>query len=78
MELSTPFFVGGSLKGASDECVIRSMLKWLDSLGLVRAEIKTDPEPSIMEVASQLQKKCHLKWTTNKPLSRVISFSDGS
>ena len=45
-------------KGGQDEYVVRSRLNWIDRLGLVKVEVKTDSELAIMDLANQIQKKC--------------------
>ena len=41
-------------KGAQDEYVVHGMLNNVDRLGLVKAEMKCDQEPSTMEIARHL------------------------
>ena len=45
-------------KGHTDEYVMQALLQWIDSLGLAKAEIKCDQEPSTVDVMNALVKRC--------------------
>ena len=45
-------------KGGQDDYVMQSFQNYIDRLGLVRAELKCDQEPSTLDVANTLIKRC--------------------
>ena len=45
-------------KGGQDDYVMQSFQNYIDRLGLVKAEFKFDQEPSTLDVASALIKRC--------------------
>ena len=45
-------------KGGQDDYVMLSFQNYIDRLGLVRAELKCDQEPSALDVANILIKRC--------------------
>ena len=45
-------------KGGQDDYVMQSFKNYIDRLGLVRAELKCDQEPSTLDVANTLIKRC--------------------
>ena len=45
-------------KGGQDDYVMQSFQNYIDRLGLVRAELECDQEPSILDVASALIERC--------------------
>ena len=45
-------------KGGQDDYVMQSFQNYIDRLGLVRAELKCDQEPSTLDVANTLIKQC--------------------
>ena len=45
-------------KGVQDDYVMQSFQNYIDRLGLVKAEVKCDQEPSTLDVASALIKRC--------------------
>ena len=45
-------------KGSSDEYVVSAFLNYIDGLGLKRAELKCDQEPSTIDLRGVLIKKC--------------------
>ena len=52
------FAVVAMRKGGQDDCVMHSFQKKFDRLGLVKAELKCDQEPSTLDVAHALIKRC--------------------
>ena len=47
-----------SRKGGQDDYVVQSFQKIIDRLGLVKAELKCDQEPSTLDAANALIKRC--------------------
>ena len=45
-------------KGGQDDHVMQSFQNYIDRLGLVRAELKCDQEPSTLDVANTSIKRC--------------------
>ena len=45
-------------KGSSDEYVMQAILNWIAQLGLPKAEIKCDQEPSTVELMNALVGRC--------------------
>ena len=52
------FFVVAKRKGGQDDYVMQSFQNYIDRLGLVKAELKCDLEPSTLDVANALIKRC--------------------
>ena len=52
------FAVVARRKGGQDDYVMQSFQNYVDRLGLVRAELKCDQEPSTLDVANTLVKRC--------------------
>ena len=52
------FAVVARRKGGQDDYVMQSYQNFIDQLGLVKAELKCDQEPSTLDVASALIKRC--------------------
>ena len=52
------FAVVARRKGGQDDYVMQSFQNYIDRLGLVRAELKCDQEPSTLDVANTLIKRC--------------------
>ena len=52
------FAVVARRKGGQDDHVMQSFQKFFDRLGLVKAEFKYDQEPSTLDVANALIKRC--------------------
>ena len=52
------FAVVTRIKGGQDDCVMQSFQNYIDRLGLVKAEFKYDQEPSTLDVANALIKRC--------------------
>ena len=52
------FAVVARRKGGQDDHVMQSFQNYIDRLGLVRAELKCDQEPSTLDVANTLIKRC--------------------
>ena len=52
------FAVVARRKGGQDDHVMQSFQNYIDRLGLVRAELKCDQEPSTLDVANPLIKRC--------------------
>ena len=52
------FAVVARRKGGQDDCVMQSFQNYIDRLGLVKAELKCDLEPSTLDVANVLINKC--------------------
>ena len=52
------FAVVARRKGGQDDYVMQSFQNYIDRLGLVKAELKCDQEPSTLDVANVLIKKC--------------------
>ena len=50
--------VGARRKGGQDDFVMQSFQNYIDRLGLVKAELKCDQEPSTLNVANALVKRC--------------------
>ena len=53
------FAVVARRKGGQDDYVMQGFQKYIDLLGLVKAELKCDQEPSTLDVANALIKRCH-------------------
>ena len=45
-------------KGGQNDYVMQSFQNYIDRLGLVKAELKCDQEPSTLDVANALLKRC--------------------
>lgn len=45
-------------KGSTDDYVVQSILQWIDQLGLVKAELKCDQEPSTVDMVDALVRRC--------------------
>ena len=54
----TIFAVLARRKGGQDDYVMQSFENYIDRLGLVKAELKCDQDPSTLDVASALIKRC--------------------
>ena len=52
------FTVVARRKGGQDGCVMQSSQNYIDRMGLVKAELKCDQEPSTPDVANSLIKRC--------------------
>ena len=52
------FAVVARRKGGQGDYVMQSFQNYIDRLGLVRAELKCDQEPSTLDVADTLIKRC--------------------
>ena len=52
------FAVVARRKGGQDDYVMKSFQNYIDRLGLVKAELKCDQEPSTLDVANALIKRC--------------------
>ena len=52
------FAVVARRKGGQDDYEMQSFKTYIDQLGLVRAELKCDKEPSTLDVANTLIKRC--------------------
>ena len=52
------FAVVARRKGGQDDYVMQSFQNYIDRLGLVKAEMKCDQEPSTLDVANALSKQC--------------------
>ena len=52
------FSVAARRKSGQDDHVMQSFQDYIDRLSLVKAELKCDQEPSTLDVASVLIKKC--------------------
>ena len=52
------FAVVARREGGQDDDVIRSFQNDVDRLGLVKAELKCDQEPSTLDVANALVRRC--------------------
>ena len=52
------FAVLARRKGGQDDFVMHSSQNYIDRLGLVRAELKCDQEPSTLDVSNTLIKRC--------------------
>ena len=52
------FAVVARRKGGQDDYVMQSFQNYIDRLGLVKAELKCDQEPSTLNVANSLIKRC--------------------
>ena len=52
------FAVVARRKGGQDDRVIQSFQNYIDRLGLGKAEMKCDQEPSALDVANVLIKRC--------------------
>ena len=52
------FAVVARRKGGQDDYVMQSFQNYVDRLGLVRAELKCDQEPSTLDVANTLVRRC--------------------
>ena len=62
-------------KGGQDDDVIRSFQNYIDRLGLVRAELNCDQEPSALDVANVEIKRCQ---STNLVVTATPKGSKGS
>ena len=54
------FAVVASRKGGQDDYVLQSFQNYIDRLGLGKAELKCDQEPSTLHVANVLIKWCQI------------------
>ena len=54
------FAVVARRKGGQHYHVMQSFRNYIDRLELVKAELKCDKEPSTLDVANALIKRCHL------------------
>ena len=52
------FEVVARRKGGEDDYVVQSFQNYIDRLGLVEAEVTCDQEPSTLDVANALIKRC--------------------
>ena len=62
-------------KGAQDDNVILSFQNFFDMLGLVKAQLKCDLEPSTLDVANALIRHCQ---STNLVVTATPKGSNGS
>ena len=63
------FAVVARRKGGQQDYVMQSFQNYIDRLGLVKAELKCDQEPSTLDVANALVKQCQ---------STILKCSKGS
>ena len=52
------FAVVAKRKSGQDDYVMQSFQNYIDRLGLVKAELKCDQEPSTLDVANSMIKRC--------------------
>ena len=69
------FAVVARRNGGQDDYVMQSFQNYIDRLGLVRAELKCDQEPSTLDVANTLIKRCQ---STNLMVTATPKGSKGS